>query len=103
MLRYSPTKLHHRGGTRMTQGEPIARGSEKLSMRMCAKCGSIMECFFCEQMFTRVVIPAGVEMHFRCQTCGMEITTRSAWRISLILFGFLLLFPFFWARYPFED
>ena len=86
---------------------PSCRRNDQVNMRQqfrkCAKCGSIMAMFLCENMFISGLIPSGKRMYFRCEACGKEIKIRSLWRLCLVFFGCLMFCLMFWALYPFEN
>lgn len=69
--------------------------------RYCAKCGSLMTMFLCENAYIYGTIPAGKRMHYRCTACEKEIKLRSLGRIFLIslVCPFFTLFAWIWLRY----
>src|SRR4051794_12031608 len=82
------------------QQHPIDEGATKQSvssnqvmawgLRRCAKCGSLMYMYLCEEMYINGAIPSGKRLHFRCVRCRKEIKIRSPWRRCLLVFGTLL-------------
>jgi predicted RNA-binding Zn-ribbon protein involved in translation (DUF1610 family) len=65
---------------------PLASGLQG-TLRRCAQCGSVMVLFRAENVYFKMIIPAGKRLYFQCVACGKVITVRSLWRILLAIPG----------------
>jgi hypothetical protein len=99
-----PKALKPRPADERETTQPLASAEVRSQeLRSCAKCGSLMYMYLCEEMYLNGFIPSGKRFYFRCAQCQKEIKIRSPWRFSLLIWGSVSFAVLFWFLYPFSD